>query len=1083
MRAESLWGRWAGPGLAVTFALATNGGWMFGPPVPRVSIWMDAVRMTKTQIVRMPAINPSRRWDGVVYLRPSDVANLEARARAVSNPSSPQYHHFLSRSEVAHQFSPTLEEVRSVEQTLNREGFRVQGATGLGLGIRVSGTVGLVDRVWSAGIRRDAEGQGVETQPIVLSGVLAQSVSYISDLAPSSYTAPPVVKKPHSRSRHPVNVIVQSVNKNISVSAEGPTSVPSGQNILITVSVVNPTTRFPLKGWNISANPDPNAILSSYQVSDLNGNLTLNKSGSDVLVLSSSSPYSGNWQISVSSGNISYDATIKGLSWTGPTVISNDLSPEQVNTAYDANGLVAAARAAGGMRIGIFADSSPTLSDLSLFEKRYHLPTSKVNVVSVDGGEKKPLSGWHGELMLDMERAISSAPGATLDLYTVPPNGSITDTVAAAINQDVDQVFSISAVEPENSVTSRHLAVWNALMAEGSLEGITFIAGSGDSGPYGDPSSSVADTNWPASSDWVTAVGGTQLGLNPTTDAIESQWAWSPDGLWDNQIDGSGGGYSRIQPVPVWQKGIVGADATGRGVPDVAFLAAEPYYAAIDNGVWEGMAGTSASTPTWAGWVADMAVLDGRPGFMNPAIYSTYTHDRSAFYSVIHGGNALYQAGPGWNPLTGLGSVVVDQFWQQDDIAAASVSASTKRVRVGSTVILTVRLKNRRGVLAPVPGVPIKLTGIAPSVSVNNQAAGLSAVVDSNSSGEAVFSVVSRQLGTYHLSVSVDTGGRSPMKPKTVTMDWTRASSPLLPFVHKSAVLDSADVTAESLFPTGVSSHTAVVSQDPLLTPKLALDTVALARAVGGPVLFANRQGVLSSATIATLRRLNISRVVVVGNLQPSTLGLPRGIAIASRIWTPSTATLFLQVVEATVAHTGVHGVVLVSARAPQVEQMAAAALASHRRVGMLLLPTGALGAATLRFLAAEKSVWTIGTLSLPKTDHLRTVAIQAKSPLATVLQVDRLNHAGPEDLVAFNQDSQTSALAVVMTTELAASWRSALVPVNTKTMPALSQQYLSSLSRLSIENLFLVGLTTPIASGVEHALMGASSHHSKAKA
>jgi len=1080
MTALGRWKRWIAPAVAGSFVLAVNGGWMVGPPIPRISIWMGAHPTTGAQIAALSTMKPSTPWTGVVYLRPSHLTALESRAQAVSLPSSPQYHHFLTHAQVVQEFAPAGTEVHAVEQTLARDGFQVEGSTGLGLGIRVAGTVGLINRTWAADLRRDREGRGIETRPVQLSGVLAESVSYISDLAQPGYESPVLVKKTLKRKRVPA-ITVHSATKNILVSAEGLASVPSGQNILVAISAVNPTTRFPLKGWNVSANPNPNAVLSNYQVSDLNGNLTLNKSGSDVLVLTSATPFKGDWEISISSGNVTYEATVTGLSWTGPTVISNNLSPTQVNTAYDANGLVSAAAAGGGMRIGIFADASPTLSDLTSFETRYHLPKSRVNVIAVDGGEKKPLSGWHGELMLDMERSVSSAPGATLDLYTVPPTGSITDAVAAAINQDVDQVFSISAVEPEDSLAPGHVGVWDALMAEGSLEGITFVAGSGDSGPYGDPSSSVADTNWPASSVWVTAVGGTQLGLNPTTDAIESQWAWSPDGLWDNQIDGSGGGYSRIQAVPAWQKGLVSATATGRGVPDIAFLAAQPYYAAIDNGVWEGMAGTSASTPTWAGWVADMDVLDGRQGFMNPTLYSTYTHDRSAFYAVVHGGNALYQAGPGWNPVTGLGSVVIDRYWQADHVAAMVVSASAKRVRAGSAVSVTVVLKNGRGQTATEAGVPVKIAAVGPSISVDGGAGGLGAVEETNRFGTVVFSVRSRQTASAHIVVTDPLSARRGIRSQEVTIDWTRAPAPLPPFVRSTSSATSADVLAESLDPTGADSGTAVVTTDAALSPKLALEAVALAQTMHGPLLFANRKGGLSTQTLATLRQLNIARVVVVGNLSRGSMDLPGNIAIASTIWTPSTASLFFQVAEAAVARGGGHALVISSAKAPDVLQVAAASLASHRKAGLLLVGPGALTAATLRAIAGEKTVWIIGGMTLPKSAHIRPIEVVGKSPLTTVLAVDRLDHAGPKDLVSFDSTSMANPVAAVLTAETAANWPSALVPVDVKGMPAPTQQYLGTLAVLPIENLFALGLTPSTTLAVEHALVRPL-HHRRTK-
>lgn len=1054
--------------VACAFGMAITSGWTYGSAPTRLSVWMAARPVSSRQAKSMAPLKPSTPWSGVVYLAPPHLRKLNALAAAVSQPSSPHYHHFWTRAEVAKAFSPPKRELSSVKQSLRQEGFRLEGSTGLGLGIRVAGTVGQVDRAWAADLRQNRQGRGVETKPLALSGVLAESVRYISDLAAPAYRTAPML----ASRRKPVAVRVASSSHNVSVSAQGPTSVPTGQNILVTVSVVNPTSRYPLKGWDLSANPSPKASLSSYQVSDLNGNLTLNKSGSDVLVLSSSSPYQGPWQIAVSSGNTTYNATISGLSWTGPTVESNNLSPSQVNTAYHAQSLVAAAAKSKGMHIGIFGDSSPTLSDLTTFEKRYHLPQSKVQVIPVDGGESKVVSGWHGELMLDMERSVSSAPGATLDLYLVPPKGSITDTVASAVSQDVVSVFSISAVEPESSISARHLSIWNTLMAEGSLEGITFVAGSGDSGPYGNPNSSTPDVNWPASSTWVTAVGGTQLGLNPTTSAIQSQWAWSPDGLWDSQIDGSGGGYSRIQGVPSWQKGIVGSAATGRGVPDVAFLAAEPYYAAVDRGAWEGMAGTSASTPTWGGWVADMAVLDGRQGFMNPTLYATYRQDPSSFDPVTHGGNAVYQAGPGWNPVTGLGSVVVDRYWQEDAVTSLAVSSRLKQVQVGKPLSVVVQLKNRGGKAASAAGVAVRMASAGPSISINGTAAGLGAVANTNPRGQATFFVVSRQAGKYRLRLSAQIGGRSLIQPKALTATWTATKSASPPFVHAFGLNGlSADSLVNALFPTPPASSTAVITVDPTLSPKLVMATVALAEAVHGPLLFANRHGALASATLIDLRRLKVTRVLLVGNLTASGLGLPQNITIAGKLWNPSIASLFLDVAQTADQDAGHHGVVLLSVRSPLTTQIASVALASHRHLGLLMMGSGKLSTTTLHFLSGQKVLWTIGTPTLSKSDHLRVTDISTRSDLSTLLQVDGLDRAGPGDIVAVNPSLINVPSLAVLTAELAASWPSALVPVGSKAVPETTQTYLSHLLRAHVQNLFTLGVKAPLVAQLAKTL------------
>jgi kumamolisin len=63
--------------------------------------------------------------------------------------------------------------------------------------------------------------------------------------------------------------------------------------------------------------------------------------------------------------------------------------------------------------------------------------------------------------------------------------------------------------------------------------------------------------------------------------------------------------------------------------------------------------GTSAVAPLWAGLMARLNQKLGKPaGFINPILYA----NPGAFHDIVSGTNIDYQAGPGWDPCTGLGS-------------------------------------------------------------------------------------------------------------------------------------------------------------------------------------------------------------------------------------------------------------------------------------------------------------------------------------------------------------------------------------------------------------------------------------------
>ncbi len=205
---------------------------------------------------------------------------------------------------------------------------------------------------------------------------------------------------------------------------------------------------------------------------------------------------------------------------------------------------------------------------------------------------------------------------------------------------------------------------------------ITVTASSGDAGaadvscsaPFGPiPKRGV---QYPASDPLVLALGGTTLVADPTKGSYTGETAWnSPNN------GASGGGFSSVFARPSYQGGI-GAQ---RGVPDVAADAGDSTGLALINElpsgpVMETAAGTSAGAPFWAGLVALADQYAGRNlGSVDPAIYriAQSASYRFAFHDVVKGDNTVvvvggalegYQAGPGWNPVTGWGTPIASEL-------------------------------------------------------------------------------------------------------------------------------------------------------------------------------------------------------------------------------------------------------------------------------------------------------------------------------------------------------------------------------------------------------------------------------------
>jgi subtilase family serine protease len=208
---------------------------------------------------------------------------------------------------------------------------------------------------------------------------------------------------------------------------------------------------------------------------------------------------------------------------------------------------------------------------------------------------------------------------------------------------------------------------------------VTVLSPSGDTGATGyttlEPPYAVYRyrvNSWPASDPLVTAVGGTALHLSNNGNRL------SPDVAWNDVYGASGGGESAVFSRPQYQNAVAGVVGNHRGTPDISLTAAAGgwgYYsfAGAGGAGWHIYAGTSEATPIMAGIVALAEQLAGhRLGLINPALYKLgELHQAGAkgtgIVSVTSGTNTFdgvtgYHAGPGFNMVTGWGTIDAAQF-------------------------------------------------------------------------------------------------------------------------------------------------------------------------------------------------------------------------------------------------------------------------------------------------------------------------------------------------------------------------------------------------------------------------------------
>lgn len=364
-------------------------------------------------------------------------------------------------------------------------------------------------------------------------------------------------------------------------------------------------------------------------------------------------------------------------------------TPQQLRAAYGLTSLYTSGKRGQGQTV-VIIDSfgSPRLQqDVATFDQQFNLPAVKLQTLSplgtvpFDPGNSE-MQGWQIETTLDVEMVHAIAPEASIVVLTSPVDE--TEGVAGLpqfrqleqyavdhhLGSIISQSWAASEVSLSDAAGQAEIAQWQTFYQQATTQdGMTFFGSTGDHGAtdYTDATlsalSATPTISFPSGSPWVTAVGGTSLQNNG---GPYSEIVWNHGGA-------SGGGISRFFPTPAFQQALPQSDqqllAGKRGVPDVS-AAADPYanLAIYYNGRWALAGGASASAPLWAGVMAIADQVAGRPlGYINPALYkiaasAQYT---SAFRDVTSGDNSFfngtinvqgYQATPGWDPATGLGS-------------------------------------------------------------------------------------------------------------------------------------------------------------------------------------------------------------------------------------------------------------------------------------------------------------------------------------------------------------------------------------------------------------------------------------------
>ena len=402
-------------------------------------------------------------------------------------------------------------------------------------------------------------------------------------------------------------------------------------------------------------------------------------------------------------------ATAPKPAYTSSQSGSHYLQPGDVAVIYDVNAAYSAGYTGTGQSIAVVGQSAVDVADIENFQSAAGLAVKDPTLVLVpNSGSATHSSGDEAESDLDLEYTGGIAKGATIYFVYVGNNTnySVWDSIQYAVDTRIAPIISVSYGACEPDMSSSDFATLDAIMKQGASQGQSIVAASGDDGStacYADVTSSTATitaqekalaVSYPASSAYVTAVGGTEFSSadvsssNTTywnsasgSDVVTSAKSYIPEQVWNDDsestasqygaqyaLSAGGGGTSIYAARPSWQSGVTGiSSGSYRLVPDISLASSPSYpgylYCSSDsnatgitgscssgfrdsNNQYLTLAGgTSFAAPIFAGMLALINQKENSTGqgLINSTLYTMAANSgtyASAFHDITSGSNA-----------------------------------------------------------------------------------------------------------------------------------------------------------------------------------------------------------------------------------------------------------------------------------------------------------------------------------------------------------------------------------------------------------------------------------------------------------
>lgn len=543
----------------------------------------------------LPVASASQPVRLAIQLKLRNAAQAEQLATAVSTPGNKHYGHFLTPTEFNKRFAPTAKTVAAVKKFATNGGLRVVSVPSNNRYVEVAGPASAVNKLFKVTVRRNPKQSAA---PLV---------------ADRQLTAP--------------NQIATSI---LTVTGLDGVRAQTGARSNDTKSSSRPDT--------VSRGPLTRALTPSTRNTI-------------------ATPCSSFWG--------QHTATLpQAYGKDGfPTAICG-YNPDQLQAAYGVQPMIVGGQDGRGQKVAIIdAYNLPSMeSDANTYfqaqGERGFAPGQYTTVEPAgytnqsDCGE----SSWNGEQALDVESVHGIAPGAKITYVAAKSclYQDMIDPLNTIVNKHLANIVSNSwGFFGESTIPTSTLQATHAVLVQAAAEGIGMYFCTLDNGDetamYG-----VAQAVYPASDPFVTAVGGTTLGVAADGSRdLEVGWGSARAGVsYDangtptgyNQAlpgqfySGGGGGPSAIFAQPKYQKGVVPAaiseqygDSPMRVEPDIAAVA-DPYtgyeigYTVGGQMSYMSYGGTSLATPVVASLAALASQGRSKPiGFANPLLYQATT--------------------------------------------------------------------------------------------------------------------------------------------------------------------------------------------------------------------------------------------------------------------------------------------------------------------------------------------------------------------------------------------------------------------------------------------------------------------------